>query len=214
MLENFTNSKQRYHSKTFKLVEQIALFQAICRLFPQAKINKACKSFAAIWRWRRILSFWAECVSTKRPNGLQGAAAAKKSIFWFMDTSLRSVWQGLCRYDKGFEILHFAMQSSVWQRFRLLLDNQNRYCKGLKALHQTSNALNLKQEFKHCSKFKMINKAKNSKNLRYTSNSWILRCAQYDKNFKFKATKFKRTHPNSSKRLEFKAIKKALLEKS
>ena len=42
LLENFKNSKQRYHSKTFKLVEQIALLQAICRLLPQAKINKVC----------------------------------------------------------------------------------------------------------------------------------------------------------------------------
>ena len=40
----------------------------------------------------------------------------------------------------------------------------------------------------------------------HTSNLWILRFAQYDKNFKFKALNFKR--------LEFKAIKKALLEKS
>lgn len=40
LLENFTNSKQRYHSKTFKLVEQIALLQAICRQLPQAYISR------------------------------------------------------------------------------------------------------------------------------------------------------------------------------
>ena len=96
------NSWQSKGKFAFKFVDCHANFCKICS------------------QWRRILSFWAERVSTKRPSDLQGVATAKKSTY--KDGTALSFW-AFAKGEKSTEFkIHFdfvdtslSCESSVWQ---------------------------------------------------------------------------------------------------
>ena len=85
------NSWQSKGKFAFKFVDCHANFCKICS------------------QWRRILSFWAERVSIKRPSGLQGVATAKKSTY--KDGKALSFW-AFCKKAKNPKNLRHAL--NLW----------------------------------------------------------------------------------------------------
>ena len=114
------NSWQSKGKFAFKFVDCHANFCKICS------------------QWRRILSFWAERVSTKRPSDLQGVAAAKKSTykdgkalsFWAFDRK-RKIQRNL-KHTLNLWILRYAQYDTKNVRY----DKTSQYDNGFVILSE------------------------------------------------------------------------------